>query len=92
MAILDKLRHVASHSARNGTEDPSSIEKGQTPVAYDIGISDNKEGTGFSAEKTSRSETHGEAEPSEDAQPGIRKIEAVTLAWSKKSLAGVLIL
>ena len=31
------------------------------------------------------------AVPSQDAQLGVQKIEAVTLAWTKKSLAGLLV-
>lgn len=30
--------------------------------------------------------------PTQDAQTGVQKIEAVTLTWTKKSLAGLLIL
>lgn len=33
-----------------------------------------------------------EDKPSEDAQPGVKKIEAVTLAWSKKTAFAVLVL
>ncbi|KAJ5537632.1 hypothetical protein N7494_007111 [Penicillium frequentans] len=33
-----------------------------------------------------------DAKPSEDAQPGVKKIEAVTLAWSKSTAFAVLVL
>lgn len=36
--------------------------------------------------------SNDEARPAQDAQPGVQKIEAVTLTWSKKSVFMVLIL
>lgn len=88
MAILDKSHGIMDVNTPNNTKLPSSIEKGQTPADP----TNEKTTTSGSLEKVSDSEAQEDEKPSEDAQNGVRKIEAVTLAWSKKSLAGVLIL
>lgn len=92
MAILDEFQRIVGGGTPNDTEHPSSIEKGEAPVASNIGPGDDKNATAGSLEITRESEGHEKETPSEDAQNGVRKMEAVTLAWSKKSLAGVLIL
>jgi hypothetical protein len=87
MAVPDDFRHNADGTALNDIEG--------RPVAHDVGSRhDNKEAIhrAGSPEEGSQVKSHEEAMPSEDAQNGVKKIEAVTLAWSKKSLAGVLIL
>ncbi|KFY32146.1 hypothetical protein V493_00480 [Pseudogymnoascus sp. VKM F-4281 (FW-2241)] len=75
-------------SRPNDTKEPSLVEEGHTPVDP----TNEKNATFGSLEKVSDSEAQEDTKPSEDAQNGVKKIEAVTLAWSKKSLAGVLIL
>ncbi|KAK5325022.1 hypothetical protein LTR93_004497 [Exophiala xenobiotica] len=87
MAVPDNFRHNADGTALNDIEG--------RPVAHDVGSRhDNKEAIhrAGSPEEGSEVKSHEEAMPSEGAQNGVKKIEAVTLAWSKKSLAGVLIL
>lgn len=79
-------------STSNDAKSPSEIEEGHTPVLSNIGPIDEKNNMAGSLERTSDSKGHDEDKPSEDAQNGVQKIEAVTLAWSKRSLAGVLIL
>lgn len=85
MAILDESHRSVGVLTPDDTKHPSTIE-GHTPVASNISPADEE--NAFPLEKTSELEE----KPSEDAQNGVKKIEAVTLAWSKKSLAGVLIL
>ena len=87
MAVPDNFHHNADDTALNDIEG--------RPVAHDVGSRhDNKEAIhrAGSPEEGSEVKSHQEAMPSEGAQNGVKKIEAVTLAWSKKSLAGVLIL
>ncbi|OBT66994.1 hypothetical protein VE03_04134 [Pseudogymnoascus sp. 23342-1-I1] len=70
------------------TKQSSAVEEGHTlsdPM-------DEKNATPRSIEQASDSEVQGDEKPTEDAQNGVKKMEAVTLAWSKKSLAAVLIL
>ncbi|KAL2061286.1 hypothetical protein VTL71DRAFT_7559 [Oculimacula yallundae] len=83
MAIMDKLRgrQVAAEpqAASNVNHD---IE---TQATTDAIASDNKQaGTDLSDYQTK------EELPTQDAQAGVQKIEAVTLAWTKKSLAALL--
>lgn len=88
MAILDESQGIMDVSTPNDTKQPSSIEEGHTLADP----TNEKNATSGSLEKASDSEAQEDEKPSEDAQNGVKKMEAVTLAWSKKSLAGVLIL
>ncbi|KFY37141.1 hypothetical protein V495_07345 [Pseudogymnoascus sp. VKM F-4514 (FW-929)] len=92
MAIMDESHHTLGVSMPNDTKQPPTIEKGRNPVVSNIDFTDEKGATPGSLERTSDSEGHEKEKPSEDAQNGVKKMEAVTLAWSKKSLVGVLIL
>ncbi|KAH7327240.1 putative transporter [Rhexocercosporidium sp. MPI-PUGE-AT-0058] len=59
----------------------------ETQATTDAITSDNKQvGTDFFDYQTK------EELPTQDAQPGVQKIEAVTLAWTKKSLVALLCL
>lgn len=90
MAILGKLNRLVG-SKTNDLED-SRVEDPNTPVAMEAKASDNKEyGAGYPREANEVS-GHDEETPDESAQSGVRKIEAVTLTWSKTSLVTVLIL
>jgi hypothetical protein len=88
MAMMDKSHGIMDVNTPNNTKQPSSIEEGHTLADP----TNEKNVTSGSLEKVSDSEAQEDEKPSEDAQNGVKKIEAVTLAWSKKSLAGVLIL
>lgn len=88
MAILDNSHGTMDVNTPNDTKNPSSIKEGHALADP----ADEKNVAFGSTEKASDSEAQEDEKPSEDAQNGVRKIEAVTLAWSKKSLAGVLIL
>lgn len=91
MAIMDESHHALGVSTPNDTKQPT-IEKGHTQMASNIDFTDEKGATPGSLERASDSEGHEKEKPSENAQNGVKKMEAVTLAWSKKSLVGVLIL
>ncbi|KAL5327711.1 hypothetical protein ACEPPN_005415 [Leptodophora sp. 'Broadleaf-Isolate-01'] len=85
MAIMDKLR------GRQATDEPqlASNDNGdiETQATTDAITSDNKHvATDLSDYQTK------EALPNQDAQQGVQKMEAVTLAWTKKSLAALLCL
>jgi len=88
MAILDKIRHLAG--------DKQSSDDTQSPpdaTSFDNGHSrDNKEAEAGSSDAFSHDKSPEDATPAEDAQLGVKKIEAVTLAWSKTALATILIL
>lgn len=88
MAILDESHGIMNVNTPSDTKQPSSIEEGHTLADP----TNEKNATSGSLEKASDSEAQDDEKPSEDAQNGVKKIEAVTLAWSKKSLAGVLVL
>ena len=85
MAIMDKLRGgQATGEPQLASNDNGDIE---TQATTDAITSDNKHvATDLSAYQTK------EALPNQDAQQGVQKMEAVTLAWTKKSLAALLCL
>lgn len=78
MTILRRFRNIVGTKAENETEDPDVVQS----VPND----------GESAQPVDEAVTKEEAKPSIDAQNGVQKIEAVTIAWSKTSLYLVLIL
>ncbi len=94
MAVPDDFHHNADGTALNDIEGRPLPAQEHPPVVRDVGSRDDKEAIhrAGSPEEASELKSHEEAMPSEAAQNGVKKIEAVTLAWSKKSLAGVLIL
>ena len=59
-----------------------------TPVAVNTTANADKDGTTIPLDDALKAD---QEVPSEDAQNGVRDIEAVTLAWTKKSLISVLI-
>ncbi|KAJ5272799.1 siderochrome-iron transporter MirB [Penicillium angulare] len=73
MAIRNRIRDVVGGKSDNITEDPSTEEA----------ISNDKEASHPVTEVPSRDK---KAKPTEEAQNGVQKIEAVTLAWSKNSV------
>ncbi|KAJ5201660.1 uncharacterized protein N7498_006323 [Penicillium cinerascens] len=90
MTILGKVNHLVG-SKTNDLED-SRVEDPNTPVAMEAKAGDNKEyGAGYTGE-ANEVNAHDEKTPDENAQSGVQKIEAVTLTWSKTSLATILIL
>ncbi|KIX05780.1 uncharacterized protein Z518_03752 [Rhinocladiella mackenziei CBS 650.93] len=92
MANFNRLRLLVGRKTPNDTLHASTVEDPNTPVTSKTETTDNKgTGTGF-LEDTTEVKNNEEATPSQDAQFGVKKIEAVTLAWSKKSLAAALIL
>jgi hypothetical protein len=76
MAIMRKFQNLIGGKADNETEDP---------VAVQMQILD-KEAAVHAVDEVDLKK------PVEDAQNGVQKIEAVTLAWSKSSLYLVLCL
>lgn len=88
MAILNESHGIMDVNTPSDTKQPSSIEEGHTLADP----TNEKNAMSGSLDKASDSDAQENEKPSEDAQNGVKKIEAVTLAWSKKSLAGVLVL
>ncbi|OAA79693.1 siderochrome-iron transporter MirB [Akanthomyces lecanii RCEF 1005] len=76
MALIRRFRNIIGTKADVETEDPNAVST--------------------TAEKepvhSANELTKDEEKPSEDAQNGVEKIEAVTLAWSRSSLYLVLVL
>ncbi|KAI0123171.1 putative transporter [Xylariales sp. AK1849] len=90
MAVLDKLRPGVGHKTPNDTHVASTFDDPEIEMSSDT-VAHNKEaGAGF-PDDAANDRSHGEAAPSEDTQRGVKKIEAVTLTWTKKSLAALLI-
>merc|ERR1711939_1189717 len=87
MAIMDKLRGRQTNGEPEPTSNVTNVNGDiETQGAPEI-TSDSKEGGANFADYQTKEEL-----PTEDAQPGVQKIEAVTLAWTKKSLAALLCL
>lgn len=76
MALIRRFRNLVGTKADVETEDPNAVS---TTTEKELVHSANEL-------------TKDEEKPSEDAQNGVEKIEAVTLAWSRSSLYLVLVL
>ncbi|KAK0113637.1 hypothetical protein ONS95_013883 [Cadophora gregata] len=84
---MDKLQGRQTTGEVEPTSDVAHVNGDiETSPAPEIASDDKKAGANFADYQTK------EELPTEDAQPGVQKIEAVTLAWTKKSLAGLLCL
>ncbi|KAI5864843.1 putative transporter [Durotheca rogersii] len=79
MAILDKLRPKPAQGARD--EDPEAIAVASPPTGNSAGAN----------VANAPAEKPEDALPNQDTQHGVQKIEAVTLSWTKGSLAALLI-
>ena len=87
--LLNKLRPGAEHKTPEVAQAPTTAEDPETQVATGT-VTPNKEtGVGYSDDK-SADNGNEELVPAADAQRGIQKIEAVTLSWTKWSLAALL--
>lgn len=81
MAVFPKLRDAFRRTA---TDDDAV-----TPVAVSM-VEDNEKGPVTDDTAASNGSDEPQAElPSEDAQRGVKEVEAVTLTWSKKTLIAV---
>ena len=95
MAIIDKIQSRLSGKTSDATPGASTGpgSEATTTVNAGDGSEEIQHVTQPNAISTIDSElAQKDLLPTEDAQRGVQKIEAVTLAWSKKSLATVLIL
>lgn len=86
MSIINKLRAGvgAKPEVASTTQDPEKVTS--VPVA----VQDNEAGNDF-PEDLKAVDGIDASLPTQDAQYGVQKIEAVALAWTKKSLAGLLV-
>ncbi|KAE8329986.1 major facilitator superfamily domain-containing protein [Aspergillus sergii] len=91
MAIGDRFQHLVGRQTPNDTHEAPTVEDIETPVTVNAGPYDKEAGTGSPENKTASSDDDISL-PHEDAQRGVKDIEAVTLAWSKATLATFLIL
>lgn len=78
MAILDKVHCVVGRKSANSPQAPLVDD----PIALLVRAHDREDANGPVDEGASREED----KPADNAQTGVKKIEAVTLAWSKKSV------
>ncbi|KEF62074.1 uncharacterized protein A1O9_00046 [Exophiala aquamarina CBS 119918] len=85
MAILDRLRHLV------GDKGPRAMQEDPMGDCSNTSPRDNKEAETGTVDASATGKSNEDI-PAEDAQMGVKKIEAVTLAWSKKALATILIL
>ncbi|KAJ9148566.1 Siderochrome-iron transporter MirB [Pleurostoma richardsiae] len=91
MAVLNKVQIILGGKTPSDTRDISSISVPDTSGTIQMVTTNKEVGSGL-REDTIASNIEKGATPSRDAQSGVKKIEAVTLAWSKKSLAVTLVL
>jgi hypothetical protein len=85
MSILGRFRSAANDARSDDTVSDSEVEA----FCSDAGVNKNY-GAVYAVEESSGSSSDHML-PSQDAQAGVRKIEAVTLTWTKSSLALLLI-
>lgn len=88
MSFINRLHRIVGDKHPSGPQEPSSNEEPNVSV----GTSDNNEIHPLGPNIVTEMKNLDEGRPSLDAQAGVRKIEAVTLSWSKKSLAALLVL
>lgn len=82
MVIIKKFHSIVGDKSTNkGTS-------ADDPIALQVGA-DDKEAAHAPVNEVFRTEKD---KPNKDAQPDVKKIEAVTLAWSKKTAFAVLVL
>jgi hypothetical protein len=83
MAIMDKLHTIVGNKPQEG---PTAVDD---PSAMEIRADDKEAGNIDMNELPTGKE---DTKPSENAQSGVQKIEAVTISWSRGSMFTVLIL
>ncbi len=79
MTVLDKLHSVVGTTERATVDDP---------IALQMRADDKEAAPGLASEGPEIKDE----KPAENAQSGVQKIEAVTLAWSKSSVYILLVL
>lgn len=86
MAIINKLHRIVGEKTATDSHDPSTDD----PTIVEIRANDkeashpvNEDGASFN---------NDQEKPTEDAQIGVRQIEAVTLAWTRGSMFTILVL
>jgi hypothetical protein len=84
MAIIDRFHTIVGDKPQGG---PTPVDD---PSAMQI-RADNKEAGNIAMNELPTPDKN-DTKPSENAQPGVKKIEAVTLTWSRGSMFTVLIL
>jgi hypothetical protein len=90
MYRLDKFLPGRSRGTGDRTQLPSTTEDAVTQVPMSP-VNANIEAGTIGPDDITANKTD-DAVPTRDAQNGVRKMEAVTLAWTRKSLATALIL
>ena len=85
MAIRDRFHRIVGNKTASGVETPSVDD----PVALQV-RADDKEAA--HVPEHPEGSTGPDDKPAEEAQTGVKKIEAVTISWSKKSVYIILCL
>jgi hypothetical protein len=86
MAILSKLHKIVGEKSATDSHEVSTSD----PDVIQMRANDKEAAHDF--DEINGVSKNDEDRPTEDAQVGVRQIEAVTLAWGKGSLFTVLIL
>ncbi|KAE8360983.1 major facilitator superfamily domain-containing protein [Aspergillus caelatus] len=86
-----RFQQLVGRQQPSGTHEAPTVEDIETPVTVNAAPYDKEGATGSPQDNTASSDDD-KSLPHEDAQRGVKKIEAVTLAWSKATLAMFLIL
>lgn len=80
MGVLDKVQLTLGRKGKEGTA-------AEQPVTVTTSINEKDQEAGVFPDDGSNSDA-----VTENAQHGVQAVEATTLAWSKKALAGVFVL
>lgn len=89
MSFLNRIRAVAARDAPNDPPATSTAQDAEMQVNTNA-ANNNKEIGVVVPDDMPDDKIPEESVPARDAQIGVQKIEAVTLAWTKKWLAALL--
>ncbi|KAH8879148.1 siderophore iron transporter mirB [Thozetella sp. PMI_491] len=90
MSFVDKLRPALGRKTPSNSQVPGIAEDLEIQTVSNRPAASHVAANGGPIDDTTTNNGPEKDAPSEEAQSGVRKMEAVTLAWTKKSLAAVL--
>lgn len=76
---------------RQQTEDASSSKHSQPEINMEAVSVGSKEASATASPENDKRDTDSDDAPSEDVQAGVKKAQAITITWTKTSLALTLI-
>jgi len=89
--ILVALRSSRAEEAAAGPEAVTPTDEKKGPSVTDVKADGANSQDGSREAQEGGQESQDELHPDEKLQSGVKKVEAVTLTWSKKSLIAVFI-